>query len=354
GGGHLTTEAIPVRGLAEVGPGDDLAGLIAAGLRAEKIALQDGDVVAVTQKVVSKAEGRIVPERPEGKEGWVAKETRRVVARRDELVVAETKHGFVCANAGVDASNVAEGFLTLLPEDPDGSAERIRSTLAAETGADIGVVITDTFGRPWRTGVLNVAIGCAGFPALVDLRGTKDTAGRELEATIVALADEVAAASGLAMGKAEGTPVAVVRGVRAEAPPSFASALVRPADEDLFRTGPLQAIRDRLEDTAFAAREVPRSLVEEAVGAALASATPIGADPLIFVVVDSEPGLRMLGAADAEARPLLAGAPVVVVPLLPLRPGLEAARDGRVAAGGAAVQNLLLALSAQGVASSWL
>src|SRR5206468_6550465 len=154
--------------------------------------------------------------------------------------------------------------------------------------------------------------------------------------------------------KAEGIPVAVVRGVRAEAPPSFASALVRPADEDLFRTGPLQAIRDRLEDTAFAAREVPRSLVEEAVGAALASPAPIGADPLIFVVVDSEPGLRMLGAADAEARPLLAGAPVVVVPLLPLRPGLEAARDGRVAAGGAAVQNLLLALSAQGVASSWL
>ena len=350
----MTIEVIPVRGLEEVGPGDDLSGLIAAGLRAEKIALQDGDVVAVTQKVVSKAEGRIVPERPEGKEGWVAKETRRVVARRDELVVAETKHGFVCANAGVDASNVAEGFLTLLPEDPDGSAERIRSTLAAETGADIGVVITDTFGRPWRTGVLNVAIGCAGFPALVDLRGTKDTAGRELEATIVALADEVAAASGLAMGKAEGIPVAVVRGVRAEAPPSFASALVRPADEDLFRTGPLQAIRDRLEDTAFAAREVPRSLVEEAVGAALASPTPIGADPLIFVVVDSEPGLRMLGAADAEARPLLAGAPVVVVPLLPLRPGLEAARDGRVAAGGAAVQNLLLALSAQGVASSWL
>src|SRR5207247_3393760 len=174
GGGHLTTEAIPVRGLAEVGPGDDLAGLIAAGLRAEKIALQDGDVVAVTQKVVSKAEGRIVPERPEGKEGWVAKETRRVVARRDELVVAETKHGFVCANAGVDASNVAEGFLTLLPEDPDGSAEAIRSALEARFGGWIGVVVTDTFGRPWRQGLVNVAIGSAGFPSVLDLRGSKD------------------------------------------------------------------------------------------------------------------------------------------------------------------------------------
>jgi coenzyme F420-0:L-glutamate ligase/coenzyme F420-1:gamma-L-glutamate ligase len=329
--------------------------LIAAGLRAEKITLQDGDVVAITQKIVSKAEGRIVPERPEGKEGWVARETRRVVARRDDLVVAETRHGFVCANAGVDASNVAEGFLTLLPEDPDATAERIRSALSTQTGADIGVVITDTFGRPWRTGVVNVAIGCAGFPAVVDLRGTKDSVGRVLEATVIALADEVAAASGLAMGKADGIPVAVVRGIRAE-PPSFpASALVRPPEEDLFRTAPLQAIRDRLEETAFAEREVPRSVVEEAVSAALASPSPMGAHPLIFVVLDSEPARRLLGAADAAARPLLARAPVIVVPLLRLPSALdEAARDARIAAAGAAIQNLLLALSAQGVASSWL
>jgi len=352
----VTVEVIPIRGMPDVRPGDDLSGLIMAGLRAGKLTLLDGDVVAVTQKVVSKAEGRIVSEGPDGKEAWVRRESRRVLASRGDVVIAETRHGFVCANAGVDASNVAAGLLTLLPEDPDGSAERIRTSLSGSTGADIGVVITDTFGRPWRTGVVNVAIGCAGLPALVDLRGTKDGLGRLLEVTVVALADEVAAASGLAMGKSDGIPAAVVRGVRAEAEASPASALVRPPAEDLFRTSPLQAIQDRVDATVFSERDVSRHVVGEATAAALNAPSPTGRESVVFVDVDSAPARRpILRAADAEARASLADAPVVVVPVIRLRPGLPGLeRDGRVAAGGAAVQNLLLALSAQGLASSWL
>src|SRR5207244_6679099 len=145
-----------------------------------------------------------------------------------------------CANAGVDASNVGDGVLTLLPEDPDGSAERLRIGLADALGVTVGVVVTDTFGRAWRRGVVNVAIGCAGLPSLVDLRGTKDALGRELEATVVALADEIAASSGLVMGKSDGVPVAIVRGARMKDPPQPAAALVRPAEEDLFRLSPLE------------------------------------------------------------------------------------------------------------------
>jgi len=222
-------------GLPEVLPGDDVAAHILAALRATRLELLDGDVVVVTQKVVSKAEDRLVREDPDGKAAWVARETRRVVARRDDLVIAETHHGFVCANAGVDASNVPQGMLSLLPVDPDASAERIRAALADATGADVGVVVTDTFGRPWRRGLVNVAIGCAGLPSIVDLRGTKDARGRVLEVTLVALADEIAAASGLVMGKADGVPVAVVRGLTVEGAPSPARDLVRPPDEDLFR-----------------------------------------------------------------------------------------------------------------------
>ena len=186
----MSVEILPLEGLPEIREGDDLAALLAPLLGHAR----DGDVVAVTQKIVSKAEGRVVSDEGEGRSAWVARETQRVVARRDDLVIAETRHGFICANAGVDASNVAPGFLTLLPEDPDASAERIRAGLRERTGRDLAVVITDTFGRAWREGVVNVAIGCAGLASLVDLRGTTDHVGRELEATVVALADEVAAA----------------------------------------------------------------------------------------------------------------------------------------------------------------
>jgi coenzyme F420-0:L-glutamate ligase/coenzyme F420-1:gamma-L-glutamate ligase len=236
----VTIEIWPVEGLPEVRPGDDLPGLLTEPLRA--LGVRDDDVVAITQKIVSKAEGRVVLDEGEGRSAWVERETRRIVAQRGQLIIAETRHGFVCANAGVDASNVEPGFVSLLPVDPDGSSEAIRASLADRLGLSrLGVVMTDTFGRPWRNGLVNVAIGCAGFPALVDLRGQTDHHGRTLEMTVVALADEVAAASGLVMGKSSRVPVALVRGVDvASSAPGRAADLVRAPDEDLFREGTIE------------------------------------------------------------------------------------------------------------------
>jgi coenzyme F420-0:L-glutamate ligase/coenzyme F420-1:gamma-L-glutamate ligase len=235
----VTLRIEPLVGLPEVRPGDDLAGLLAEPLRT--LGPEPTDVVVVTQKIVSKAEGRVVPVDADDAGAWIERETVRVVARRGDLVVAETRHGFVCANAGVDASNVDAGTVSLLPEDPDASADRIRRGLHERLGTWVGLVITDTFGRPWRNGVVNVAIGCAGLPAIVDLRGTPDDRGRTLETTVVALADEIAAAGGLVMGKAARVPAAVVRGLEVPAgPPGRARDLVRPAEEDLFRTGTIE------------------------------------------------------------------------------------------------------------------
>ena len=230
----------PVEGLPEVGPDDDLASMLADPLRA--LGIVDGDVVVVTQKIVSKAEGRVVPDDGEDRSTWVERETRRIVARRGELVIAETKHGFVCANAGVDVSNVEEGTVSLLPLDPDASAASIREGLEDRLGlAALGVVVTDTFGRPWRNGLVNVAIGCSGLPAIVDLRGGMDHHGRALEVTVVALADELAAASGIVMGKAARVPAALLRGINlGQAPHGTARDLVRPADDDLFREGTIE------------------------------------------------------------------------------------------------------------------
>jgi coenzyme F420-0:L-glutamate ligase/coenzyme F420-1:gamma-L-glutamate ligase len=376
----VNVEVIPVKGLPEIGDGADLAALIAGSVE-----LRDGDVVAITQKAVSKAEGRVVAG---DKEEWVTTETRRVVARRGDLVIAETRHGFVCANAGVDASNVAGGFVSLLPEDPDGSAERIRHALRGRTRREVAVVVTDTFGRPWRRGLVNVAIGCAGLPSLVDLRGTKDTSGRVLEATVVALADEAAAAAGLVMGKAEGVPVAILRGLAPDAPPMPARALVRPPQEDLFRSSPLAAIAGRRTVREFGAGSVPRQVLRDAVAAALTAPVPHGSRhprrPWTWVVLDSGPARRRLLGAMAEAwrrdlradgtpeavverrirrsDALLGSAPVLVVPFLTLANAddyvderrREAERDMFLLATGASVQNLMLALHAQGYASAWV
>jgi len=233
-------EIWPVEGLPEIAHDDDLAAMLTEPLRS--MGARDGDVVAVTQKIVSKAEGRVVPDRGDGRSMWVTRETRRVVARRGDLIIAETHHGFVCANAGVDTSNVEEGFVSLLPVDPDASAEALRASLAQRLGLSrLGVVITDTFGRPWRNGLVNVAIGCAGLPAIIDLRGNADHHGRALEVTVVALADEVAAASGLVMGKSARVPVALIRGVDLTAgAPGRAVDLIRAPDEDLFREGVIE------------------------------------------------------------------------------------------------------------------
>lgn len=226
---------VPVRGLGEVRPGDDLASMIAG--QAE---LRNGDVVVVTQKVVSKAEGRVVPVDPEDPRSKVAlaeAESARILRRRGDLVITETRHGFVCANSGVDLSNVASGSAVLLPIDPDRSARRLRDALRGRLGIEVGVVVSDTFGRAWRRGVTDVAIGCAGIAAVLDLRGTKDAAGRELQATEVCVVDEIAAAAELVMGKASSVPVAVVRGLREGLfrESSVVAEVVRRPAEDLFR-----------------------------------------------------------------------------------------------------------------------
>ena len=377
----MSIEVFPLEGLPEVRPQDDLAMLLAEPLGS--MGVRDGDVVSVTQKIVSKAEGRVVPQ-GDGREAWVERETLRVVARRGDLVIAETRHGFVCANAGVDASNVEAGFLSLLPEDPDGSAERLREALTERLGVEVAVVITDTFGRAWRRGVVNVSIGCAGIPALVDLRGTADHHGRELEATVVALADEVAAASGLAMGKASRVPAALVRGVAFDAATVPISQLVRPPEEDLFRSSPLLSISERRTIRAFGAGDVPREAVEEAVRAACTAPAPHHTRPWSFSAIWSPAAKRRLLGAIAEAwredlrrdgtpeatierriarsDAVLGAAPVLIVPWVRFEgahPYADAERahaeqEMFLLSGGAAIQNLLLALSAQGFASCWI
>jgi coenzyme F420-0:L-glutamate ligase/coenzyme F420-1:gamma-L-glutamate ligase len=231
----MSISLIPVTGLPEIRPGDRLASLIA-----ERSTLVDGDVVVVTQKVVSKAEGRLVPVDPDDAQSHkvlVHDEAVRILRRRGELVMTETRHGFVCANAGVDLSNVERGWAALLPVDPDRSARRIRDGLRAGVGVEVGVIVSDTFGRTWRRGVTDVAIGAAGVAGVVDLRGTTDALGRELTVTEVCVADELAAAAELVMGKAAGIPVAVVRGVDPTwlREGSVRNEIVRPYQEDLFR-----------------------------------------------------------------------------------------------------------------------
>jgi coenzyme F420-0:L-glutamate ligase/coenzyme F420-1:gamma-L-glutamate ligase len=229
-------EIVAIEGIGEVRPGDDLVSLLVDA----RPDLRDGDVLVVTQKVVSKAEAQLVPidpGDPESKAKIVEGESVRVLRRRGDLVVSETRHGFVCANAGVDLSNVSAGWAALLPEDPDRSARRLRDGLRGRLDVEVAVIISDTFGRPWRRGLTDVAIGCAGIKAIVDLRGTEDANGYELQATEVCVVDELASAAELIMGKATGICAAVVRGIdpkwlgRGE----VRAEVVRSPAEDLFR-----------------------------------------------------------------------------------------------------------------------
>jgi len=229
-----------IEGIGEIAPGADLAGIVAEAAAAQGLPLLDGDVLVVTQKVVSKAENRLVavdPDDPLSHKAVVEAESVRVLRRRGDLVISETRHGFVCANAGVDLSNVELGFAALLPEDSDRSARRIRDGIRARAGVEVAVVISDTFGRTWRRGLTDVAIGSAGIRAVVDYRGTTDTQGRELQVTEVAVVDELASAAELVMGKASGIPAAVVRGVDRAwfGRGSVRDQIVRPPAEDLFR-----------------------------------------------------------------------------------------------------------------------
>jgi coenzyme F420-0:L-glutamate ligase / coenzyme F420-1:gamma-L-glutamate ligase len=237
--------------LPEVRPGDDLAGMLAARAAAEGVV--PGDVLVVAHKVVSKAEGRIVAlagVRPgpaaraladeTGKDPalceLILRESRRVVRRRGATVICETHHGFVCANAGVDSSNSPEGAVVLLPVDPDASARRLQARIAASVGGRVGLVVTDTHGRAFRRGLVNVAIGVAGFRAVIDHRGERDRTGRVLVATDQGIADELAAAAGVYLGKGRGTPVVVASGVETPWAPGSAAELVRDPEHDLFRT----------------------------------------------------------------------------------------------------------------------
>lgn len=229
-----------VEGIGEIRPGDQLGEIVADACAAEPNGpLADGDVLVVTQKVVSKAEGRMVeidPDDPLSHKALVEAEAARIVRRRGDLIITETRHGFICANSGVDLSNVERGQAALLPIDSDRSARRIRDIARARLGVTVGVIISDTFGRPWRRGLTDVAIGVAGVAGVVDLRGTPDALGRVMQVTEVAVADELASAAELVMGKSTGIPVAVIRGADPEwLRDASIAELIRPPAEDLFR-----------------------------------------------------------------------------------------------------------------------
>ncbi len=241
-----------IPGLPEIRKGEDLAKVIVSAARKAGLYFEEGDILVVAQKIVSKAEGSVVSlatVKPSEKAQAVAtqlkkdpraievalRESRRIL-RSERVLITETHHGFVCANAGVDHSNVpGDDMVTLLPRDPDRSAEKLAAEMRKNTGKRVAVIISDTFGRPWRLGLANVAIGASGLPVLLDLRGTRDREGKLLTATVLAVADELAAAAGLLMGKSQGTPAVLVRGYRFKPASEKAASIVRPASEDLFR-----------------------------------------------------------------------------------------------------------------------
>ncbi len=367
-------------------PGDDLAKLIAAA----EPGLADGDVLLVTSKIVSKAEGRIV--QAADREAAIDAETVRVVARRGSLRIVENRQGLVMAAAGVDASNTPSGTVLLLPEDPDASARAIRDGLRDTLGVDVGVVVTDTFGRPWRAGLTDVAIGAAGVRVLDDLRGGTDAHGNPLSATVVATADELAAAGDLVKGKAAGLPVAVVRGLRAPGGggrrrSEGARAMVRGARDDMFRLGTSEAVRQAVTQRrtvrAFTDEPVDPGSVRRAVAAAVTAPAPHHTTPWRFVLLESEESrTRLLDAMrdawiadlrrDGKSEESIAkrvrrgdvlrNAPYLVVPCLVMDGSHtygDARRDGAeremfVVATGAGVQNFLVALAGERLGSAWV
>ncbi|WP_328774252.1 coenzyme F420-0:L-glutamate ligase [Streptomyces sp. NBC_00286] len=376
-------------GLPEIREGDDLAKLIAAA----EPGLLDGDVLLVTSKIVSKAEGRIVE--ADDREAAIDAETVRVVARRGALRIVENRQGLVMAAAGVDASNTPAGTVLLLPEDPDASARAIRDGVRDALGVDVGVLVTDTFGRPWRTGLTDVAIGAAGVRVLDDLRGGTDAYGNPLGATVVATADELAAAGDLVKGKADGLPVAVVRGlphtVITGSPGTDedegARVMVRGARDDMFRLGTSEAVREAVTQRrtvrAFTDEPVDPGAVRRAVAAAVTAPAPHHTTPWRFVLLESEESrTRLLDAMrdawisdlqrDGKSEESIAKrvrrgdvlrkAPYLVVPCLVMDGSHtygDARRDGAeremfVVAAGAAVQNFLVALAGERLGSAWV
>lgn len=230
---------MPVPGLPEITPGDDLAGQIITACT-DSTGLEDRDVLVISQKVISKAENQLVtvdPDDPQSHKPLVIAESKRIVRRRGDLIISETKHGFVCASAGIDRSNMAPDIAALLPEDSDRSARRIRDAIKGRQGVEVAVIVADTFGRPWRRGLTDIAIGCAGIKPILDLRGTDDAVGRELQVTEVCVVDELAGAAELVRGKSTGIAVALIRGANPEwfGEGSVVEDIVRDPSEDLFR-----------------------------------------------------------------------------------------------------------------------
>ena len=367
-----------VFGLPEIEPGANLADLIVAAAPS----LAHGDIVVVTSKIVSKAEGRVVSaDRDEA----IAAETVRVVARRGQTIIAQTRHGLVLAAAGVDRSNTAPGTVVLLPEDPDGSARRLRKAIAEISGLRVGVLITDTMGRPWRNGQTDVAIGAAGVRPVLDHRGQADSFGNVLEVTVAAVADEIAAAAELVKGKTDHVPVAIVRGlgelVIGEGP--GAAALIRPAADDMFRLGAADVLAERRTVRDFTAEPVDPAAVQRAVAAAVTAPAPHHSQPWRFAIVESAQARTkllddMLSAWIADLRgdgftegqiarrtrrgEPLRRAPLIIVPCL-LADAAHTYPDARrnaaeramfLVAMGAGVQNLLVALAVEGLGSCWV
>ena len=248
----MPVEISPLQGLPEIRPGDDIAGAIIHTARAHDMRMAEGDIFAIAQKIVSKAEGRIVrldQVAPSEKarrwaEQWnkdahlvelVLRESKRIVRMERGVIIAETHHGFVCANAGVDVSNADDGTAILLPENPDASAHTLQMRLSEAFACHVGVIVSDTFGRAWREGLVNVALGVAGLNPLLDYRGQSDASGKPLQATVIAIADELAAAAELVMGKSDRIPVAIIRGVKIDSRSGSGADLIRPAEKDLFR-----------------------------------------------------------------------------------------------------------------------
>jgi coenzyme F420-0:L-glutamate ligase/coenzyme F420-1:gamma-L-glutamate ligase len=374
---ELSVTGVP--GLPEIAAGADLARLIcdaAADLR-------DGDILVITSKIVSKAEGRVVRA---DRESAIDAEAVRVVARRGQTRIVETRHGLVLAAAGVDSSNTAPGTVVLLPEDPDGSARRLRKAVSELRGISIGVVITDTMGRPWRNGQTDAAIGAAGLAPLRDHRGHADTFGNTLEVTVAAVADEIAAAGDLVKAKTTHVPVAIVRGLAELVTPADgpgAAALIRPAAEDMFRLGAADVLQARRTVREFSAEPVDPAAVRRAIAAAVTAPAPHHSEPWRFAVLESQRArtallddmlvawtddLRGDGFTEEQiARRTRRGeplrrAPLIIVPCLvtdaahpyPDQRRSAAERTMFVVAAGAAVQNLLVALAVEGLGSCWV